>query len=447
MSGLFDPAGLFGRQVFDPESNPWGLFDKSLSRPPYTDPNLIQFVGRKLVSIAGATSGDTTIDLSSGLEGGIGAAVQPGDMVIAAYGTGSGANRTLSITDGTTAYDLFGTEQYNDMFAGFDTNFRVGSKFMGAIPDASVVFGPTGSVQDAGNALVYVLRGVDPADIGFNYGSGTNNTNPDGYSINVDRPGTRLVRIAAGAAGTATPYNTPADMKHFATAVSAGSNDAVIGVGISAAGWAGSNLLSTGAWTGGSSGTDRSNIDINITLRPRLVAEITSGGTWSHNGIYSGLYGGVAGTGMRNGSNNGNDVYGSDAASGEFLKWDLGERRKIIGARIACVDADPGIWGGPWGAVYTNNALLQWSDDNSAWTTELTLTGYVDDTDEFLNWDISTASAHRYWRIYKATGFVAVGEFRLWALPRPFYIGANWTPFYKGVKTDTQIYSGPRVLR
>lgn len=386
--------------------------------PPFVDDNLIQFVGRKIVPIAGATSGDTTIDLSSGLEGGIDTAVQPGDIVIAAFGTGSTADRTLSITDGTTAYPN-SFELYSD--DTYDTNLRYAFKEMGAIPDTSVVFGPTGSANDAGTVAVYVLRGVDPATITASAGTSINTTNPGASGLTPALPGERVVSIAVGASATATAYNTPSDLLNFEAKVQADTNSVVMGIGITGPLWSPVTLES---WTGGSATSSDSYARVIITLKPRGVAEITSGGTWSHNGIYSGLYGGTGGAGMRNGTNNTYEVYGSDGASGEFLKWDLGEPRKIIGARIACIDDDPGIWGGPWGAAYTNSRLLQWSDDDSAWNTEVTLSGYVDGTDEFLNWDIDPTTAHRYWRIYIATGFVGVGEFRLYEYDTSFSVAA-----------------------
>lgn len=414
--------------------------------PVFTDDNLIQFVGRKIVPIAGATSGDTTIDLSAGLEGGIGTAVQPGDLVIAAYATGSTANRTLSISDGTTAYDLLDSERYAD--DTYDTNLRVAQKAMGATPDASVVFGPTGSASDAGVAMVFVLRGVDAASVTAFGSTSINTANPTIANVSPDMPATRVLRIGAGASATATPYNTPSDLLNFASQVQADTNSVALGVGITGPLWGGPLSKTLEAWTGGSATANDSYAMITVMLRSQIVSEITSGGTWTNNGIWSGLSGGLVGLNMRDGSNlSSGSVFGSDSNSGEFLKWDLGEPRKIIGARIACINADPGIAGGPWGASLTNGRLLQWSDDNSAWTTAQTLSGYVDGGDEFLNWDIDPTTAHRYWRVYIGSGFVGVGDFRLYTLPRPIYVGNGWAARYKGNKSDAEIYDGARVLR
>jgi hypothetical protein len=120
----------------------------------------IEFVGGNTAGKLGATSGDTTIALNASLTGGIASAVSAGDLVIAAFSTGSAADRTLAITDGTNAYTLIGSELYvNDTE---DVNLRVAYKFMGATPDAATTFGPTGNAADAGAMAVYVFRGVDP---------------------------------------------------------------------------------------------------------------------------------------------------------------------------------------------------------------------------------------------------------------------------------------------
>lgn len=121
----------------------------------------IQFVGRKIATKEGAVSGNTTISLSSGLTGGSRAAVAEGDLVIAVFSTGSTADRTLSITDGTTDYDLIGSELYANGIST-DVNLRVAMKRMGSTPDGSVTFGPSLNAQDAACTAVAVFSGVDP---------------------------------------------------------------------------------------------------------------------------------------------------------------------------------------------------------------------------------------------------------------------------------------------
>jgi hypothetical protein len=135
----------------------------------------IQFVGGATAGKLGASSGDTTIALNSGLTGGIASSVSADDLVIAAYATGSDRDRTLAITDGTTGYTLIDTELFSD--DGEDTNLRVAYKFMGGTPDTTTTFGPTGNGQDGGAMAVYVFRGVDlstPLDVAAVPGTGIN---------------------------------------------------------------------------------------------------------------------------------------------------------------------------------------------------------------------------------------------------------------------------------
>jgi hypothetical protein len=120
----------------------------------------IVFVGENSAGKAGATTGTTTIALNTGLTGGTRTAVQEGDLVIAVFGSGSTADRTLSITDGTTEYTLVDSELFSA--DTYDTNLRVAYKFMGPTPDTSTTFGPTGATTDSGAMAVYVFSGVDP---------------------------------------------------------------------------------------------------------------------------------------------------------------------------------------------------------------------------------------------------------------------------------------------
>ena len=382
---------------------------------PYTDNNLIKFVGYKMVAVAGATSGDTVVDLSSGLLGGLDDHVSPGDFVTAVYATGSTANRTLSITDGTTDYELIDSERYSD--DTYDTNLRVAYKIMGATPDASVTFGPTGGAADAGIVAVYVRRGVDPLDpiMSESGGTSTNDANPNGYDFTSLLPGAGLVLIGAGASATATPYNDNPDLENFYSLTSSDTNDVTLGIGFksSFAGDAGDGVSSIDAWTGAPETGAESSALIHVILRPASMVAYLSY-SWTQSSTYSGLTGGASGAGMANGTNaSAGSVWASANWSGtQYIRVDLGVARPVYGARIACINDDPAITGGPWGASYTNGANLQYSDNGSDWTTAVALSGFVDDGPEFLNWELD-GSAHRYWRISKA-GWLGVGDFILY---------------------------------
>lgn len=148
--------------------------------PLYTGP--IQFVGGATASQLGATSGTTSISLTSGLSGGIASFVQNEDFVIAVFGTGSNTDRTLSITDGTTEYELVTAEISNGITT--KSNFRVGYKFVNG--DTETVFGPTGATDEAGAMAVYVFRGVNqttPLDV-----TPTTNTQGPMLGGNIDPP-------------------------------------------------------------------------------------------------------------------------------------------------------------------------------------------------------------------------------------------------------------------
>jgi hypothetical protein len=193
----------------------------------------IQFVGGTLAAKAGASSGNTTIALNSGLTGGISSAAIDGDLVIAAFGTGSAASsdsRTLAITDGTNPYTLVGTELFsNDTF---DANLRVCYKFVSG--DTETTFGPTGEVADAGAMAVFVFRGVDlvtPLDVAAQTATGTNTSRADPPSITPTTPGAVVVCIGAAGHNGGVDTFTSSDLSGFQTIGSDDSNDCTLGLG------------------------------------------------------------------------------------------------------------------------------------------------------------------------------------------------------------------------
>lgn len=192
----------------------------------------IQFVGGATASKVGATSGNSTIALSSGLSGGIASAVSAGDLVIAVYGTGSTADRTLAITDGASNYTLIGSEQFQtDTFA---TNLRVAYKFMGGTPDSSTTFGPTGNAADAGAMAVYVFRGVDsgtPLDVAAVQASAGDTSRVVPPDITPSTAGAYPVVIGAAAHNGGVDTFTSGDLTDFQTVGGNDTNDVTIGIG------------------------------------------------------------------------------------------------------------------------------------------------------------------------------------------------------------------------
>lgn len=193
----------------------------------------IQFVGGNTAGKVGATSGNTTIALNSGLTGGIAAAVSAGDLVIAVFGTGSVGDRTLAITDGTNPYSLINSELFAD--DTFDTNLRVAYKFMGGTPDTATTFGPTGNAADAGAMAVYVFRGVDsstPLDVAAVPATGINTSRPNPAGITPTTAGAFGVFVGATGHNGGIDTFTSGDLTDFLTVAGGNdTNDVTIGIG------------------------------------------------------------------------------------------------------------------------------------------------------------------------------------------------------------------------
>jgi hypothetical protein len=193
----------------------------------------IQFVGGATSAKVGATSGDTTIALNSGLAGGLAAAVAAGDFVIAVFGTGSTVDRTLAITDGTNPYTLIDSELYSD--DTIDTNLRVAYKVMGGTPDTATTFGPTTDAADSGAMQVYVFRGVNvatPLDVAAVPATGIDTSRADPPSITPSTAGSFIVCVGAAGHNGAVDTFTSGDLTDFQTVGGLNdTNDITTGIG------------------------------------------------------------------------------------------------------------------------------------------------------------------------------------------------------------------------
>lgn len=234
----------------------------------------IQFVGYVQGTKLGAASGDTTLSLTS-LTGGIASSAAENDLVVAMFGTGSSADRTLAITDGSTAYTLIGSEMYANA-SNNDTNFRMCYKFMGATPDTTTTFGPTGNANDAGAMACMVFRGVHlttPLDgVTPVESSATNTVLFNSSAITPASSGAWVVVAAAGGHGTvATGTFSSSDLSNFITQMSDDSYDVSTGMGTYA--WS-SGAFDPAAWTfSDSDGTQYSNAGIAIALKPAASSQ------------------------------------------------------------------------------------------------------------------------------------------------------------------------------
>ncbi len=232
----------------------------------------IQFVGSATAGKAGATTGNTTITLNSGLNDGIASSVSAGDLVIAVFGTGATANRTLAITDGSTGYTLVDSELYQD--DTLDTNLRVAYKFMGGTPDTTTTFGPTGAVEDSGAMAVYVFRGVDPTtplDVAAVSGQAADTSRVVPPDITPSTAGAYVVTVGAAAHNGGVDTFTSTDLVDFWTQGGTNdTNDVTLGVGHQ-------NNWSSGATnyaTWGHSQTDSTSFSwaaITLALRPEAT--------------------------------------------------------------------------------------------------------------------------------------------------------------------------------
>lgn len=239
----------------------------------------IEYVGGRILNRAGAVSGTASVSLTSSLVGGAHNSPRAGDLVLAIYTVASGGDRALTITDGTNPYTLIGSELYADDI--IDTNLRVAYKFMGATPDGSVIFGPTGDVAAAGNISVLVFGGVDPAtplDVAAVTATGANTGRPDPGAITPATSGVMI--IVAGAAGvpTSVPVFGSADLTGFNSVTNPATSASVLGVGRKA--WT-SGAFDPAQFTGGSTSTQASWAAMTLALRP-VAAIVPDSATHGH---------------------------------------------------------------------------------------------------------------------------------------------------------------------
>lgn len=231
----------------------------------------LTYVGGNVASKVGATSGNSTISLTT-LTGGSGSAAQTGDLVIAIYATGSTADRTLSITDGTNAYTL--VEELYSNIAGYDTNLRVAYKRLTAA-DTSVTFGPTGNTADAGAMAVHVWRGINTAqilDVTSTTATGSGGVLATPPAITPVTSGAIVICAAGAATGVGAVY-TASQLSNFRSATGADTNDAIVGVGSFA--WTSGQFTPT-QWSNSATSTGTATwAAVTMALRPAFDQTLT----------------------------------------------------------------------------------------------------------------------------------------------------------------------------
>lgn len=224
----------------------------------------LRYVGGNTAIKVGANSGNSTVSLTA-LTGGISTSAAAGDLVIAAFATGSTVDRTLLIQDpSAVAYNLIASELYANG-TSYDTNLRVAYKKLTAA-DASVTFGPTLSTADAGAMAVHVWRGIHTNifDTTATTATGTATGRPNPAAITPVTTGAIVVVVGAGAALTGATY-TASELSNFRTVTSPDTQDAMLGVGSFA--WT-SGTYDPAAWTGGTANAADSWAAVTIALKP-----------------------------------------------------------------------------------------------------------------------------------------------------------------------------------
>lgn len=189
-----------------------------------------EFVGGAITTKAGATSGNSTMSLTSGLTGGISASAQSGDLVIAVFG--SAHTTTLSITDGTNNYTQIGSEVVSS--PGFRTRLRCAYKQI--TDDTSVTFGPTGSTYNGGVTSVQVWRGASaatPMDVSATQATGTNSHRANPPSITPVTVGATVLAVGLGnySDSESRLSYTHSGLTDLFSACTSGGDPLVMGVG------------------------------------------------------------------------------------------------------------------------------------------------------------------------------------------------------------------------
>lgn len=104
--------------------------------------------------------------------------------------------------------------------------------------------------------------------------------------------------------------------------------------------------------------------------------------------------------------------YSTDPGTNQWIKADLGSSKRVDNIIIGYSYSPYTGWYG----IALNGCVLQWSDDDSTWTTAYTISGLTATTSELIA--PTGGVTARYWRILKAaSGYLAVAQFRFTVNP------------------------------
>lgn len=144
----------------------------------------------------------------------------------------------------------------------------------------------------------------------------------------------------------------------------------------------------------------------SVLLSISTPVEFTS--TYSVSSVYSTYSGHSAnnGDGLRDSDNaSSTSIWGSNGTSQEWIKADLGASHTLTKVSLTNVTTAAG-----WGPEYLNGAVLEGSTDNSSWTTLTNISGQSDGVSK----DYTVSGSYRYVRLRMASGYLAVGAFRIY---------------------------------
>jgi len=114
-----------------------------------------------------------------------------------------------------------------------------------------------------------------------------------------------------------------------------------------------------------------------------------------------------SGAGLRDGVETGaTSVWGSANTASNWIKADLGALVTVDAVQLRCI---PVSFDG-WGIIYTNDAIIQTSTDDSTWTDRTTITGVVEGSQSNFNLNVQA----RYVRVFRTSGnWLALGDFKI----------------------------------
>lgn len=229
----------------------------------------LQYVGGKSVT---GNSGTLTLTLNAGLTGGIGSAVQAGDLVIVSYSAVSTANLSITLGDGT--WDSPTGLWANDTR---DANLRVASKIMGGTPDTQVQGSGNTTATNGATMTCQVWRGADPItpqDVAMQTATAINSAVPNPPSVTPVTAGAVIVAIGCGSGAATNPAVTaPTGYSNLVQATVDPGNSITSAMASKA--WSGSGAEDPGAFGGITTSTSDGWCAATFVIRPLVVTAPT----------------------------------------------------------------------------------------------------------------------------------------------------------------------------